>query len=82
MASQTDAELKKLTEQFVCVRRVQMGGVDLSVFQFDPFLSWASARPLSIGILGGCCLTLATHSTDHDMVQRLLAARSGGSGGR
>ena len=41
MASQTDVELKKLTEQFICVRLVQMGGVDLSVFQFDPFLSWS-----------------------------------------
>ncbi len=41
MARQTDAELKKLTEQFVCVRLVQMGGVDLSIFQFDPFLSWS-----------------------------------------
>ncbi|MHC4955213.1 MAG: PDZ domain-containing protein [Planctomycetota bacterium] len=37
----SDSELKKLTEQFVCVRLVQMGGVDLSLFQFDPFLSWA-----------------------------------------
>ena len=28
-------------DAFVCVRLVQMGGVDLSVFQFDPFLSWS-----------------------------------------
>lgn len=33
-------------------------------------------------ILGGFFLTLATHSTDHDMVQRLLTAKSGKAGGR
>jgi Na+/proline symporter len=32
--------------------------------------------------LAGFFLTLATHSTDHDMVQRLLAARDGRRGGR
>lgn len=41
MASHTDPELDKLLEQYVCVRMVQMGGVDLSVFQFDPFQTWA-----------------------------------------
>lgn len=41
MASQDDAELKTLTDQFVCVRVVQMGGVDLAIYQFDPFLSHA-----------------------------------------
>ena len=30
-----------MLDEFVCVRAVQMGGVDLSLFQFDPFLSWA-----------------------------------------
>jgi hypothetical protein len=34
-------ELGSLLEQFVRVRLVQMGGVDLSVFQFDPLLSWS-----------------------------------------
>jgi len=33
--------LASVLERFVCVRVVQMGGVDLSTFQFDPFLSWA-----------------------------------------
>lgn len=28
-------------DQFVCVRLVQMGGVDLAQYQFDPFLSWS-----------------------------------------
>lgn len=41
LARQTDLELKELMDQFICVRLVQMGGVDLSVFQFDPFLSWS-----------------------------------------
>jgi len=38
-------------------------------------------RALLVGVLGGFFLTLATHGTDQDMVQRLLAARSGRSGG-
>ena len=37
----SDPALARLMEKFVCVRLVQMGGVDLSLFQFDPFLSWA-----------------------------------------
>ena len=41
LVAPTDAELKKLTDRFVCVRLIQMGGVDLTTFQFDPFLSWA-----------------------------------------
>ena len=41
MVAQKDPELRKLLDQFVCVRLIQMGGVDLSVFQFDPFLSWS-----------------------------------------
>jgi len=36
-----DAELQKLEEQFVCVRLVQMKGVDLRLFQFDYDQSWA-----------------------------------------
>jgi len=42
----------------------------------DP--SWDLARPytLAAGIVGGVFLTLATHGTDHYLVQRLLVARS------
>jgi serine protease Do len=36
-----DAELQKLEQQFVCVRLVQMKGVDLHLFQFDYDQSWA-----------------------------------------
>jgi len=41
LVTREDPELKALMDQFVCVRRVQMGGVDLNVFQFDPFVSWS-----------------------------------------
>ena len=41
LAVPTGPELRRLTERFVKVRMLQMGGVDLSVFQFDPFLSWS-----------------------------------------
>jgi len=41
-------------------------------------LSWDLAQPytLAAGIVGGVFLTLATHGTDHYLVQRLLVARS------
>ena len=40
--------------------------------------SWDLAQPytLAAGIVGGAFLTLATHGTDHYLVQRLLVARS------
>jgi SSS family transporter len=40
--------------------------------------SWDLAQPytLAAGIVGGVFLTLATHGTDHYLVQRLLVARS------
>jgi serine protease Do len=41
LAAPTDSDLLSLTDAFVCARQIQMGGVDLSVFQFDPFLSWS-----------------------------------------
>ncbi len=52
------------------------------VIHLEPLLSLASSKPLLVGILGGFFLTLATHSTDHDMVQRLLTTRDGHSGSR
>src|SRR6185503_13876764 len=36
-----DAGLQKLEQQFICVRLVQMKGVDLRLFQFDYDQSWA-----------------------------------------
>jgi solute:Na+ symporter, SSS family len=42
----------------------------------DP--SWDLAQPFTLlaGVVGGIFLTLATHGTDHYLVQRLLVARS------
>lgn len=41
MAVPTDGELKELLDKFVCVRLVQMWGVDLHRFEFDRALTWA-----------------------------------------
>ena len=41
MAVPADEELQGLLDQFVCVRVVQMHGVDLSRFSFDGSLTWA-----------------------------------------
>jgi serine protease Do len=41
LTGEPDSKLRTLLDSFVRVRLVQMGGVDLSVFQFDPFLSWS-----------------------------------------
>ncbi|MCP4003436.1 MAG: sodium/solute symporter [bacterium] len=50
------------------------------VFHFDPLFSLSQSRPFLVGVIGGFFLTLATHATDHDMVQRLLSTRNGRSG--
>jgi len=42
----------------------------------------AESRSLPAALIGGFFLTLATHGTDHDMVQRLLTCRDGNSAGR
>jgi len=52
------------------------------VFHTDPWFSLHSGSPIGSAVLAGFFLTLATHATDHDMVQRLLAARDGRRGGR
>jgi len=52
------------------------------VLHLEPWISLASSRPFGVGLIGGFFLTLATHGTDHDMVQRLLTTRDGASGGR
>lgn len=41
MAVPKDPELGKILSQFVCVRVVQMWGVDLERFQFDRVMTWA-----------------------------------------
>ena len=50
---------------------------------FDGLADFLSdGRSLWAALVGGCFLTMATHATDHDMVQRLLAARDGQRGAR
>jgi hypothetical protein len=39
--ARSEAELKGLLGSFVCVRMVQANGLDLSLFRFDPNLTWA-----------------------------------------
>jgi SSS family transporter len=41
---------------------------------------FASPRPLLIGLAGGFVLTLATHGTDQDLVQRMLTCRDARGG--
>ncbi len=43
------------------------------IVHLDPWLSLAAVPPVGTAVLGGFFLTLATHGTDYDMVQRLLA---------
>lgn len=52
------------------------------IFHSDPWIALGSNTPIGSALLAGFFLTLATHATDHDMVQRLLAARDGRRGGR
>jgi len=54
----------------------------MQVFHLSPLIALADGRPFAVGLIGGFFLTLATHGTDYDMVQRLLAARTGRAGGR
>ncbi len=51
------------------------------VFTFSPLFTWSNSRGFGTAVVGGFFLTLATHGTDFDMVQRLLTARSGRAGG-
>lgn len=49
---------------------------DLSKFKlFDFSLSYRAAYTIWAGIIGSTFLTLATHGTDQDMVQRMLTAK-------
>lgn len=52
-----------------------------TILHTTPFWALASTQPFGVGLAGGFFLTVATHTTDHDMVQRLLCTRSGRSGG-
>jgi Na+/proline symporter len=51
------------------------------IFHWRPFFSLSDPRPFGVALVGAFFLTLATHATDHDMVQRLLTTRTGRQGG-
>lgn len=69
-------------EHFLSVARVSNklitfdSGFDASGFK------WGDAYNLITGLIGGCFLTMATHGTDHDMVQRMLTCKSSKDGQR
>jgi len=48
----------------------------------NPQLTWSDPYNIWAGLLGGAALTIATHGTDHMMVQRYLSARSQRDAGR
>ena len=50
------------------------------VFHFDPWIALRDSSPFGVSLVGGFFLTLATHGTDQDMVQRLLTTRTGRQG--
>ncbi|MCG8590773.1 MAG: sodium:solute symporter [Proteobacteria bacterium] len=52
------------------------------VFHWEPLLSLTQTNLFGVALAGGFFLTLATHATDHDMVQRLLCTRSARGGSR
>jgi len=52
------------------------------VFHTSPWFAWQDGRAFGMALIGGFFLTLATHTTDHDMVQRLLTTRDSASAGR
>ncbi|MFT5444780.1 MAG: SSS family solute:Na+ symporter [Myxococcota bacterium] len=53
-----------------------------TIFQLTPIVSLSSSVGFATAMIGGFFLTLATHATDHDMVQRLLTTKDGRTGGR
>jgi Na+/proline symporter len=53
-----------------------------TIFQWTPLFTLSTSLGFGTALIGGFFLTLATHATDHDMVQRLLTTRTGGAGGR
>ena len=56
------------------------GGGRTRILLLDPLLSLTDGRVLGTALLGAFFLTLASHATDHDMVQRLLTTRNAKGG--
>lgn len=63
MARRDDPETAKLLDQFVCVRVIQVWGLDLAVFQFDWDLTWAALFLNADGTVYGRYGTRRSH--DH-----------------
>ena len=57
-------------------------GERMRLLHAAPPIALGDTRPFFVGLFGGFFLTLATHGTDHDMVQRLLSTRDGRAGAR
>jgi hypothetical protein len=68
-----DKELERLEKEFVCVRLVQMKGVDLQVFQFDYDQTWAAFFMNADGTIYGRYGTRAGHK-DHATTHISLAS--------
>jgi hypothetical protein len=60
------AELKRLEDQFVCVRVIQTNGLDLSLFQHDFDMSWAAVFLTPDKMILGRYGTRAASGTDSD----------------
>ncbi|MEE3326229.1 MAG: hypothetical protein VX252_02750 [Myxococcota bacterium] len=56
------------------------GGGRTRIALLDPLLSLDNGRVLGTALIGAFFLTLASHATDHDMVQRLLTTRNAKGG--
>lgn len=57
-------------------------GARTRVLHLDPLFGLADGRAFGTAVLGAFFLTLATHATDYDMVQRLLTTPTARGGGR
>jgi len=72
-----DKELERLDQEFVCVRLVQMKGVDLELFQFDYDQTWAAFFLNADGTIYGRYGTRAgtkTNATTHISIPSLKKA--------
>ncbi len=58
------------------------GGGRTRIALLEPLLSLDNGRVLGTALIGAFFLTLASHATDHDMVQRLLTTRNAKGGSR
>ncbi|MBI3463682.1 MAG: PDZ domain-containing protein [Planctomycetes bacterium] len=80
-----DSEIERLEREFVCVRVVQMKGVDLRTFQFDYDQTWAAFFLNADGSIYGRYGTRAggkEHATTHISLASLKKAMHTRAGGK